>query len=80
MWYNYYVVNYIYCIQFHIFLDVQVFQGPGFSESGSRVWIQILEVAPKNTSGRLLLYIPINVLIHGCQTRGSNFSNLQIGI
>ena len=38
------------------FLRFQVSQGPGFSGSGSRVQVQVLEVAfPKNTSGNLLL-------------------------
>ena len=27
------------------FFRVQIFQGPGFSGSGSRVWVQVLEVA-----------------------------------
>ena len=29
------------------FFRVQVFQGPGFSGSGSRVWVQVLEIANK---------------------------------
>ena len=37
---------------FHIFLDVQGFQGPGFSGFGSRVFVQVLEVAPKNVATR----------------------------
>ena len=30
------------------FFRVQVFQCPGFSGSGSRVWVQVLEVAPSD--------------------------------
>ena len=33
------------CFSGSRFFRFQVFQGPGFSGSGSRVWVQVLEVA-----------------------------------
>ena len=39
------------------FFRVQVFQGPGFSGSGSRVWVQVLEVAIFDIEKMFMYYI-----------------------